>query len=113
MGSKNVEERKEKAESRRGTIDLSSLLNRDVSFFLRKRNRKKNGKESAKKNETKRRRKKDKRIKIKLQKMKKRRGESKMRFKKFAIKEEEGGRLARSLGRAILWDNQTGDYVWQ
>ena len=60
MGSKNVEERKEKAESRRGTIDLSSLLNRDVSFFLRKRNRKKNGKESAKKNETKRRRKKTK-----------------------------------------------------
>ena len=22
-------------------------------------------------------------------------------------------RLAGSLGRAILWDNQTGDYVWQ
>ena len=58
MGSKNVEERKEKAESRRGTIDLSSLLNRDVSFFLRKRNRKKKRKKKRKKNATKRRRKK-------------------------------------------------------
>ena len=81
-------------------------------FFEQEKQKKKTEKKAQKKR-NKEEKKKDKRIKIKLQKMKKRRGESKMRFKKFAIKEEEGGRLARSLGRAILWDNQTGDHVWQ
>ena len=94
MGSKNVEERKEKAESRRGTIDLSSLLNRDVSFFLRKRNRKKKTGKKAQKKSNKAKKKKDNKTKIELQK-----NEEKTWGKQNAIEEirnqRRGGKSAK------------------